>query len=105
MGISEMLLAGLFGFAAGILIRSVRPVKRIDVWPINYVMFSPVLSDADRPSLLDQAAQAVRQRRLSASSIRSDEESRAAFYDQLLKSGLVPPESHSTSSRNSRGPQ
>jgi hypothetical protein len=37
--------------------------------------------------------------------LESDEQSRAAYYDQILKTGWVHSESRSTSSRNSRGPQ
>ena len=35
--------------------------------------------------------------------LRSDEESRQAFYKEALNSGLAPAESRSTSGRNSRG--
>jgi hypothetical protein len=37
--------------------------------------------------------------------LKRDEQSRAAFYDQIIKNGLAQSESRSTSSRNSRGQQ
>ena len=101
---SALLVAYCIGRGHGI---ADRPASkgRIDTWPTCHVRFGHQMSDVDRLIFLDQSAQAVRDGRLRPSSIKFDEESRAAYYELALKNGSAQPESHSTSSRNSRGPK
>jgi hypothetical protein len=95
---------------------SISPLDLIEIMPLPYVAFQPGSRKEDKIAFLESCLAAMKNKRsaevtrledgrLRPSSLKEDEESRAAFYDQSLKSGLVPPESHSTSSRNSRGPQ
>ncbi len=72
-------------------------------FPPTHVSFEPLMSDEDRLRFLEEAQQAILTGRLRPSTLKLDKESREAYYQQILKTGLAPGESHSTSSRNSRG--
>jgi len=94
----------------------VSPLDLIEIMPLPYVAFQPGSRKEDKIAFLEGCLAAMKNKhsaevarpedvQVRPSSLKEDEESRAAYYEHAFKNGSAQPGSHSTSSHNSRGPK